>query len=471
MAIIAPTIDEFDEPTVMLIIRNLVKWVQTDLVPQINANDIVSATQTSDGLSFEINLIKGDDSKIPVGKITLEDEDNIESGSFHFDDETRMLSGTLLKEDGTPINIPAVEIPVGSGTQVDYGIQTIQFTYESNNLSCVITQNDGTQTTSNTVVIAGGGGTGGNPYPTAINGTVGEDGNITLSMIMSEGKPVTATINMSYFASVEDLEEIQTQLTEIQLNTTVAQDGTNTIKITNTINGNGTDVLLDMSVVGDELILTAEHGEQQAISKITIDNIITEDDKYYIVSGGNPDNGIVNISLDSETHTPAYAFNNVGDITVVNALNNINSIDANSIGYKIYYDTNTPKSLSYKIIKNKKYTPNSKYLFVNTQREYINRIHNNVSDMFNYNSKESRWYLISNIYIAQVLTGESYIFGVDDNDVFNINMALNIQASNNGLNIVSVKFNKDIYTERQNLNIFFSTYSKMNILNEEPNWS
>lgn len=267
MAIIAPTIDEFDEPTVMLIIRNLVKWIQTDLVPQINDNDIVSATQTSDGLSFEINLVKGDGSTIPVGKITLEDEDNIKSGSFQFDDETRMLSGTLLKEDGTPINIPAVKIPGGSGTQVDYGIDTIQFTYEGNNLSCVITQNDGTQTTSNTVVIAGGGGTGGNPYPTAISGTVGEDGNITLKMTMSEGNPVTATIDMSYFASAEDLEDIQTQLTAIKITTTVSQESSNVIKVSNAVNGNSADFTMDISVVDGELILTAEDGVNQAITK------------------------------------------------------------------------------------------------------------------------------------------------------------------------------------------------------------
>ena len=214
MSIIAPTIDEFDEPTVMLIIRNLVKWIQTDLVPQINDNDIVSATQTSDGLSFEINLIKGDGSKIPVGKITLEEEDNIASGSFHFDDETRMLSGTLLKEDGTPINISAVEIPGGSGTQIDYGIQTIQFTYQGNNLNCVITQNDGTQVTSNTVVIAGGGGTGGNPYPTAISGTV-TGTNLNFTMTMSEGSPVTATIDLSIFATVAMLSDYATK-TELE---------------------------------------------------------------------------------------------------------------------------------------------------------------------------------------------------------------------------------------------------------------
>ena len=65
-------------------------------------------------------------------------------------------------------------------------------------------------------MIAGGGGTGGNPYPTAISGTVGEDGNITITMTMSEGKPVTATINMSYFASTADLSDLQEQVTGIK---------------------------------------------------------------------------------------------------------------------------------------------------------------------------------------------------------------------------------------------------------------
>lgn len=306
MAIIAPTIDEFDEPTVMLIIRNLVKWIQTDLVPQINANDIVSATQTSDGLSFDINLIKGDGSQIPVGKITLEDEDNIASGSFHFDDETRMLSGTLLKEDGTPINIPAVEIPGGSGTQIDYGIQTIQFTYQGNNLSCVITQKDGTQTTSNTVMIAGGGGTGGNPYPTAISGTVGEDGNITLTMTMSEGSPVTATINMSYFASAEDVENIQ-------ISTTVSQDSTNVIKISNAVNGNSADLTLDLSVVDGELILTAEDGTNQATSKVEYN--ISDKTKFsgYICNNSKiriGDEGIIEIASSVLTTKTNVAVHN-----------------------------------------------------------------------------------------------------------------------------------------------------------------
>ena len=310
MAIIAPTIDEFDEPTVMLIIRNLVKWIKTDLVPQINANDIVSATQTSDGLSFEINLIKGDGSQIPVGKITLEDEDNIASGSLHFDDETRMLSGTLLKEDGTPINIPAVEIPGGSGTQIDYGIQTIQFTYESNNLRCVITQNDGTQTTSNSVVIAGGGGTGGNPYPTAISGTVGEDGNITLSMTMSEGNPVTATINMSYFASAEDLEDIQTQLTAIKISTTVSQDSSNVIKVSNAVNGNSADLTLDLSVVGGELILTAEDGTNQATTKVSYSGSSTQAQIIggRSITGENTLDSVFNIASGEEYTVPSLKY-------------------------------------------------------------------------------------------------------------------------------------------------------------------
>ena len=88
MAIIAPTIDKFDEPTVMLIIRNLVKWIQTDFVPQINDNDIVSA-------------------------------------NLDFDDESRKLSGTLIKGDGDTIDIKPVTIPGDSGTSIDYSIESI----------------------------------------------------------------------------------------------------------------------------------------------------------------------------------------------------------------------------------------------------------------------------------------------------------------------------------------------------------
>lgn len=447
MAIIAPTIDEFDEPTVMLIIRNLVKWIQTDLVPQINANDIVSATHTSDGLSFEINLIKGDGTQIHVGKITLEDEDNIASGSFHFDDETRMLSGTLLKEDGTSINIPAVEIPVGSGTQIDYGIQTIQFTYQDNNLSCVITQKDGTQTTSNTVVIAGGGGTGGNPYPTSISGTVSGT-NLNFTMNMSEGSPVTAVIDLSAFATVamladyatnDDLEEIQTQITAIQINTTVSQDSSNVIKISNAVNGNSADMKIDLAVVGTDIVLTAENSDatQQATTKISVSDMpVKIDYNSYLVS-----NDYGNIAIDADSISP-YSISRKYINDTVQSVNNIFSGSDGRV-YLGKYTVESPTNVNYAV------NPNIEYTIVGSYKVY---------PVLNEKSIPNCWIKVHNaVFVASPTNSEC-----EDDDYVDVI----IKVVNNTFN--TIKTNKKWYTSKERVYLDFTINSYVEVYEIDP---
>ena len=265
MVITQPTIDDFSDTTVMRVIRNMVKWIQTVLVPQINDNDIVSA-------------------------------------NLDFDDESRKLSGILIKGDGDTIDIEPVTIPGGSGTSIDYSIKSIEFTYKGNNLSCVITQNDGTQTTSNSVVIAGGGGTGGNPYPTDISGTVGEDGNITLKMTMSEGNPVTATINMSYFASADDLSDLQKQVSGIKPTVTINENVTPPT-ITVGINGktaqanlpqSGNNVRTELTADWLSQLISAKEGSMVCFKRIKFEGneyigvlvkIIDPDNKQNVFSG------------------------------------------------------------------------------------------------------------------------------------------------------------------------------------------
>ena len=288
MTIIAPTIDRFDETTVMRMLRKLIGWIKDDLIEQINNNDIASVDKTVDGMSFNIDLVKGDGTKIPVGQITLDDSDkNVSSGEFTFDTNNRKLSGTLVTGDGSEIEIPAVTIPAGTGGDVDDFVSGA-FNYSDNQLTLTLNRESGTNplVVPPVTIVSGGGGTGGNPYPTAISGTVSSTGQIQLSITMSEGSPLTGNIDMSYFASVEDLEEIQTQLTDITISTTVSQDSTNVIKVSNAVNGNSADLKLDLAIVGTDIILTAENGDgtQQAITKINYNDIIPKTKKL-VTSG------------------------------------------------------------------------------------------------------------------------------------------------------------------------------------------
>ena len=135
MAIAIPTVDEFTESTVMLVIREIAEYICGDngLVAQINNNDITGFTSSYTNNVLKIDATKGDGSTLPVCNVTIE-----------------------------------------------------------------------------------GGSSTGNPYPTAVNGTVGSDGNITFTITMSSGTPLTTTINMNYFASTADLSDLQEQVSGIK---------------------------------------------------------------------------------------------------------------------------------------------------------------------------------------------------------------------------------------------------------------
>ena len=144
MAITIPTVDEFTESTVMLVMREIAEYIcgNNGLVAQINNNDITGFTSSYKDNVLKIDATKGDGSKLPVCNVTIE----------------------------------------------------------------------------------GGGSSTGNPYPTAVSGTVGVDGNIKFTISMSSGSPLTTTINMNYFASADDFSDLQEQVTELKLSLDNTED-------------------------------------------------------------------------------------------------------------------------------------------------------------------------------------------------------------------------------------------------------
>lgn len=95
MAVTLPTVDDFTETTVLTMIRKVVDYLCGDLANGINNNDIVS------------------------GKFSV---------------RGNRLSGTLTKGDGTTINIPAVTLPDGGGSDNPYPT-SVDLSVSDNNLS------------------------------------------------------------------------------------------------------------------------------------------------------------------------------------------------------------------------------------------------------------------------------------------------------------------------------------------------
>lgn len=117
--------------------------------------------------------------------------------------------------------------------------------YTNNLLKIDATKGDGTTIPVCSLTIKGGSSTG-NPYPTGITGTVGEDGNITFTVTMSSGSPLTTTINMNYFASAEDLSDLQEQVSGIKPIVTV-NDSVSPPTISVTVNGTTSTANLPVS--------------------------------------------------------------------------------------------------------------------------------------------------------------------------------------------------------------------------------
>ena len=218
MAITIPTVDEFTESTVMLVMREIAEYICGDngLVAQINNNDITGFTSSYTNNVLKIDATKGDGSTIPVCNVTIE-----------------------------------------------------------------------------------GGSSTGNPYPTAVSGTVGVDGNIKFTITMSSGSPLTTTINMNHFASAEDLSDLQEQVSGIKPTVTTNLE-TSPPTITVAVNGTSSTANLPsggsstyaittdrLGIIKNDLstidsILRANVGKLASIEATAFTKTTETSDTYYI---------------------------------------------------------------------------------------------------------------------------------------------------------------------------------------------
>ena len=128
----------------------------------------------------------------------------------------------------------------------DNDITGFTSSYKNNILKIDATKGDGSKLPVCNVTIEGGGSSTGNPYPTAVSGTVGVDGNIKFTITMSSGSPLTTTINMNYFASADDLSDLQKQVSGIKPAVTINENVTPPT-ITVAINGKSSTANLPSS--------------------------------------------------------------------------------------------------------------------------------------------------------------------------------------------------------------------------------
>ena len=223
MAITIPTVDEFTDSTVMLVIREIAEYICGDngLVAQINNNDITGFTSSYTNNVLKIDATKGDGSTIPVCSVTIE-----------------------------------------------------------------------------------GGSSTGNPYPTGVSGTVGGDGNITFTITMSSGSPITTTINMNYFASAEDLSDLQEQVTGLKLTSsgnTMSINGTSA-NIVNSVTGSisGGNLTIGVNGINSSPIEIASGGSQW--EELNLSSLPTDfvDGDYLIVTC----DAVVSCIVSSWTNSP-----------------------------------------------------------------------------------------------------------------------------------------------------------------------
>lgn len=345
MAITIPTVDEFTESTVMLVLREIAEYIcgNNGLVAQINNNDITGFTSSYTNNVLKIDATKGDGSTIPVCNLTIQG---------------------------------------GSGTS--------------------------------------------NPYPTAVSGTVGGDGNITFTITMSSGNPLTTTINMNYFASTADLSDLQEQVSGIK---PVVTTNLETSPPTITVAVNGTSSTANLP---DASGYKFEYPTETIC--IDIDSMVG-----YIF-------GIETEAIETEIKTSLY---NNGLSTSVNYINNISC-----------------KKHDLSVIKIAQYRPNVSII----AGVYANKYYNSGSNMtgeinaysknfINEISEEKEYYIrIRNIFC----TG-----GVEDGSTPITDIIIHYLSKTE----FKVKVKNNIYTSSSGINLFltFNTYCDY-VGTTEPTW-
>ena len=259
MANIQPTVDALEQPTVMLQIRKIAGTVDSNLEAvnnemaniqeQIDQMEDVSGRVTT--LENEMDTVQSD--------LTAVENKNTEQDSAISENEKGLITASeltysegvltlkLTKQNGDlteTVDVPFFKtvtliptsterafklqftmwddsvydtnefvIPAGGGTDVSVTGVTVGEGASDNTFKVSIQLSDASTIASNDYPFPA---SVTNPYPTAVSGTVGDDGNITLTIIMSSGSPLTTTINMNHFASTADLSDLQEQVTGIK---------------------------------------------------------------------------------------------------------------------------------------------------------------------------------------------------------------------------------------------------------------
>lgn len=143
-------------------------------------------------------------------------------------------------------------IPAGGGTDVSVTGVTVEDGNNDNSFKVSIQLSDGTPIDSNDYPFPI---QTESPYPTSLTGVVGADGNITFTVTMSSGSPLTTTINMNYFATVDELADYLTIVkaeADYAKKTDVSAIGITTSGNTATVNGKSANIVNSISGRVDE---------------------------------------------------------------------------------------------------------------------------------------------------------------------------------------------------------------------------
>lgn len=292
MVITQPTVDDFTDTTVMRVIRKIVNYICNDLADGINNNDIVS------------------------GKFSV---------------RGNRLSGTLTKGDGTTINIPAVTLPDGGGSDNPYPT-SVDLSVSGNNLSINIPMSKGSAL-RDTVALPESGGSyelpiatttelggviatdAGDPSPTTKPGpgsiVVGEDGKV-----YANGNVISVSnVNNNLRLSITDYVKFQNSL----IASTRTQDVTQNGQIVTSVSGSVTDGKLKITVNGVEsgdIPLPESEFDNDSTNYIKSDSgtINVSYKAPFLIITANSNGSHNNIALNNSCLTD-IGFNNVSFVT------------------------------------------------------------------------------------------------------------------------------------------------------------
>ena len=209
MAIPIPTVDDFQESTVMTIIREILDYIcgDTGLVDAINDNDIASFNSSYTSNVLKIDAVKGDGSIIPVCNVTIEGGSS--TGSPYPTGVTITLVGTTLNfsmtmSSGSPITASVdLSTTFASKTELMNTPQNVVGAVTTTRNGLMIASDksklDDIQTGANNYVLPIGG--------TAIGG-VKNGGNVTIesdgtmNADTSAGKKLVTSGDIDQFVSV-----------------------------------------------------------------------------------------------------------------------------------------------------------------------------------------------------------------------------------------------------------------------------